>query len=146
IGLGETGPERTGHDNAMRVNRALLRERFGRLITRHLEHCPAPLRRSVMAELEAAFPDEFARTAGSPFRSPSDISVTNSLYHYYALFTGRAVTQTDLRVRYIETTLADTAAQLRRVERRREYDMFCLNDGTEPEITEEARIPLVTEF
>ena len=79
----------------MRVNRALLRERFGRTITRHLEHCPVPLRKSVLAELEAAFPEDFARTAASRFRSGTDISVTNSLAPYFGLFTGHAVQQTD---------------------------------------------------
>jgi hypothetical protein len=146
IGLGESDPMRTGHDNAMRVNRALLRERFGRTITRHLEHTAAPLRRSVLAELEREFPDDFARTAASRFRSPSDISVTNSLYHYYALLTGRAVTQTALRVLYVETTLARSADLLRRLERRRRYEMFCLNDGNEPEIPEETRVATVTSF
>jgi hypothetical protein len=146
IGLGESDPLRTGHDNAMRVNRALLRERFGRTITRHLEHTAAPLRRSVLAELEREFPDDFVRTAASRFRSPADISVTNSLYHYYALMTGRAVTQTALRVLYVETTLARSADLLRRLERRRRYEMFCLNDGSEPEIPEETRVATVTSF
>ncbi len=146
IGLGESGPDRTGHDNAMRVNRALLRPRFGRTITRHLEHCPAPLRRSVLAELEREFPGDFALTAASRFRAAGDISVTNSLYHYYALLTGRAVTQTGLRVRYVETTLAGSAALLRQLERRRRHEMFCLNDGSQPEIPEELRIATVTSF
>jgi hypothetical protein len=146
IGLGDSDPQRSGHDNAMRVNRALLRQRFGRTITRHLEHTAAPLRRSVLAELEGEFPDDFARTAASRFRSPSDISVTNSLYHYYALLTGRAVTQTALRVLYVETTLARSAELLRRLERRRRYEMFCLNDGIEPEIPEDARVATVTSF
>ncbi len=146
IGLGESDPLRTGHDNAMRVNRALLRERFGRTITRHLEHTAAPLRRSVLGELEQEFPADFARTAASRFRSGDDISVTNSLYHYYALLTGRAVTQTALRVLYVETTLARSAALLRRLERRRQHEMFCLNDGSEPEIPEDARVSTVTSF
>ena len=146
IGLGTSGPDRTGHDNAMRVNRSLLRARFGRTITRHLEHCPAPLRRSVLAELEREFPDDFARTAASRFRAGDDISVTNSLYHYYALLTGRAVTQTGLRVRYVETTLAGTAGELRQLERLRRHEMFCLNDGSAPEISEEARIATITSF
>lgn len=146
IGLGDADPEMAGHDNAMRVNRALLRNRFGRTITRHLEHCAAPLRRSVLAELEHEFPEEFARTAASRFRSPSDISVTNSLYHYYALLTGRAVTQPLARVAYVETTLHDAPARLRRIERRRRADMFCLNDGSEPETDEETRIDLVQGF
>jgi len=146
IGLGESHPMRTGHDNAMRVNRALLRERFGRTITRHLEHTAAPMRRSVLGELEQEFPADFARTAASRFRSGDDISVTNSLYHYYALLTGRAVTQTALRVLYVETTLARSAALLRRLERRRQHEMFCLNDGSEPEIPEDARVATVTSF
>jgi hypothetical protein len=146
IGLGESHPMRTGHDNAMRVNRALLRERFGRTITRHLEHTAAPMRRSVLAELEREFPADFSRTAASRFRSGDDISVTNSLYHYYALLTGRAVTQTALNVLYVETTLARSAALLRRLERRRQHEMFCLNDGSEPEIPEEARVAMVTSF
>lgn len=146
IGLGESDPLRTGHDNAMRVNRALLRERFGRTITRHLEHTAAPLRQSVLAELEREFPEDFARTAASRFRSSHDISVTNSLYHYYALLTGRAVTQTALRVLYVETTLARSAELLRRLERRRRYEMFCLNDGSEPEIPEDVRVATVTSF
>ena len=43
IGLGDNDPARSGFENAARVNRALLRERFGRVITRHLEHAAAPL-------------------------------------------------------------------------------------------------------
>ncbi|HWH98307.1 MAG TPA: stealth conserved region 3 domain-containing protein [Pseudolysinimonas sp.] len=146
IGLGESDPLRSGHDNAMRVNRALLRERFGRTITRHLEHTAAPLRKSVLAELEREFPADFARTAASRFRSSDDISVTNSLYHYYALLTGRAVTQTAPRVLYVETTLARSAELLRRLGRRRRHEMFCLNDGSEPEIPEETRVATVTSF
>ena len=146
IGLGAAHPDRTGHDNAMRVNRALLQQRFGRTITRHLEHAAAPLRRSVLAELEAEFPEDFARTAATRFRSGTDISVTNSLYHYYALLTGRAVPQTDARVRYVETTLSTTDASLRDIQRHRREDMFCLNDGSVPEISDETRVRLVTRF
>jgi UDP-glucose 4-epimerase len=143
IGIGEPRPHRSGHDNALRVNRALLRERFGRTITRDLEHCATPLRRSVMEELEAEFPTDFARTAGSRFRAATDISVTNSLYHYYALMTGRAVASTEVRVRYIQSTLAASLRQLDRLTRRRDVDMFCINDGGYSEIPEELRISAV---
>jgi hypothetical protein len=146
IGLGETDPSRSGFENAARVNRALLRERFGKITTRHLEHCAAPLRRSVMAELEAAFPEEFRRTAASRFRSATDISVTNSLYHYYGLLTGRAVVQTDARVKYVETTLRSALPAMRRLLKRRDQDMFCLNDGSRPEIPVEERTAAVTDF
>ncbi|AYG03766.1 stealth family protein [Gryllotalpicola protaetiae] len=146
IGLGDNDPARSGHDNAARVNRRLLRERFGRTTTRHLEHCATPLRVSVVNELEAEFPEEFRRTAGSSFRSATDISVTNSLYHYYALVTGRAVEQRQARVTYVETTLRRSLNQLDRLLRRRDQDMFCLNDGSRPELSVEERTAAVTEF
>ena len=118
IGLGENDPSRSGFENAARVNRALLRERFGKVTTRHLEHTAAPLRKSVMRELEGEFPEDFARTAASRFRSATDISVTNSLYHYYALMTGRAVPQTQARSMYIETTLRVALRQMNRLRKR----------------------------
>lgn len=139
IGTGGPAPHRSGHDNGLRVNRALLRNRFGRSIVRDLEHCATPLRRSLMAELEAAFPEDFARTAASRFRSATDISVTNSLYHYYALMTGRAVTTRQPRVRYVQTTLATSLRRMERLSERTDIDMFCLNDGGESEVPEQLR-------
>lgn len=146
IGMGETHAKRSGHDNAARTNRRLLRERFGAITTRHLEHCAAPLRRSVMAELEAEFPEDFRRTAASRFRSATDISVTNSLYHYYALMTGRAVQQHDAKVQYIETTLKKALPAMARLLKKRDQDMFCLNDGSFPEISVEERTAAVRGF
>lgn len=146
VGLGGNDPSRSGFENAARVNRALLQERFGRITTRHLEHSAAPLRKSVMFELEDEFAEAFARTTASPFRSATDISVTNSFYHYYALMTGRAVVQTQARVRYIETTLRSALKAMRRLLKRRDADMFCLNDGSKPEIGVEERTTAVIDF
>ena len=140
IGAGAPAPARSGHDNGLRVNRELLRGRFGRTIVRDLEHCATPLRRSVMAELEQTFPDDFARTAASRFRSATDVSVTNSLYHYYALMTGRAVTTKRPRVRYVQTTLTDSLRRMERLANRTDIDMFCLNDGGPAQIPEEVRV------
>ncbi|KQR50801.1 sugar phosphotransferase [Leifsonia sp. Leaf336] len=146
IGLGETDPARSGFENAARVNRRLLWERFGRVTTRHLEHCAAPLRISVLQEMEREFAEDFRRTAASPFRSATDISVTNSLYHYYGLMTGRAVTQTQAKVLYIETTLRQAPDMMRRLLKKRDQDMFCLNDGSHPEIEPAERLRIVTDF
>ena len=146
IGLGDTTPDRSGHDNAARTNRQVLRRRFGAITTRHLEHCAAPLTRGVMAEMEREFPEEFRRTAAARFRSATDISVTNSLYHYYALMTGRAVQQTGAKVQYIETTLRKALPAMQRLLRKRDQDMFCLNDGSFPEISVEERTAAVRAF
>lgn len=146
IGLGENNASRSGFENAARVNRALLLKRFGKVTTRHLEHTAAPLRKSVMRELESEFPQDFARTAASRFRSATDISVTNSLYHYYALMTGRAVAQTQARSAYVETTLRSALWMMDKLRKRRDHDMFCLNDGSFPEIDDDTRTAAVTDF
>ncbi|MFB8145239.1 stealth family protein [Microbacterium sp. NPDC056003] len=145
IGSGDPAAHRSGHDNGLRVNRALLQDRFGRRIVRDLEHCATPLRRSVMAELEETFPDDFARTAASRFRSATDISVTNSLYHYFALMTGRAVATREPRTRYVQTTLAASLRRMERLAKRTDVDMFCLNDGGETEVPEQLRTRVVRE-
>ena len=72
--------------------------------------------------------------------------MTNSLYHYYALMTGRAVTQTQARSLYVETTLKRALKQMDKLRKRRDQDMFCLNDGSFPEISDDVRREAVTEF
>ncbi|MEO9015261.1 MAG: stealth conserved region 3 domain-containing protein [Terrimesophilobacter sp.] len=146
IGLGGPSPSRSGYENAARVNRSLLQQRFGRTIARHLEHAPTPLRKSVLCDLEREFPREFARTAASAFRSATDISVTNSLYHYFALLTGRAVVQTGASVSYIDTTTASGLAEMAELLDNRTVDFFCLNDGSSPEVTATARADALTRF
>ncbi|MFD1712901.1 stealth family protein [Amnibacterium flavum] len=146
IGLGENNAQRSGFENAARVNRRLLHERFGRVTTRHLEHTAAPMRKSVVEELEREFPEDFRATAASPFRAAENISVTNSLYHYYALLTGRAVQKIGARVLYVDTTMKSGLAQLKRLLKRRDYDFFCLNDGSFPEVSPEERARKMRSF
>ncbi|MDR6414241.1 stealth family protein [Pseudarthrobacter sulfonivorans] len=146
IGLGDNDAERSGFENAARVNRKLLWDRFGRITTRHLEHTAAPLRRSVVATMEGEFPDEFRKTAASRFRAADNISVTNSFYHYYALLTGRAVTQTAAKVRYVDTTARAGLNYLPKLLAKRNMDFFCLNDGSFPEVPADERAQLVTDF
>jgi hypothetical protein len=146
IGLGTSNPQRSGFENAARVNRALLADRFGVTITRHLEHCAAPLSKRVMQELATEFPDDFTRTAASRFRSATDVSVTNSLYHYYALLTGNAVLQTEAKVKYVDTTMREGLVAMQKLLAKRNVDMFCLNDGSFPEISAEERAAEVGAF
>ncbi|WP_256127798.1 stealth conserved region 3 domain-containing protein [Arthrobacter sp. SDTb3-6] len=146
IGLGGSSVERSGFENSARVNRKLLRERFGRVATRHLEHSAAPFRKSVMAELEAAFPEEFSATAASRFRAAGNVSVTNSLYHYYALLTGRAVMHADGKGKYVDTTTRKGLDSLDRILAKRNADFLCLNDGSFPEVGEAERRARLTDF
>ncbi len=146
IGPGANNERRSGFENAARMNRQLLARRFGPVITRHLEHTPVPLRRSVLLEMEREFAEDFARTRASRFRAATDISVTNSLYHYYALLTGRAVPQERGKMRYVDTTRYTGLALLDGLVSRRNVDFFCLNDGSFPEVAEAERVRLVSEF
>ncbi|MCL3861820.1 stealth family protein [Actinotalea sp. K2] len=146
IGLGGNDAVRSGFENSARVNRGLLFERFGRVTTRHLEHAATPLRKSVLAEMEVAFAEQFAATAASRFRSSTDISVTNSLYHYYALMTGRAVVQDSARTRYVDTTSRAGLDQMQALLASRSTDMFCLNDGSAPEVEADERAHAVRDF
>jgi hypothetical protein len=146
IGLGRNDSGRSGFENAARVNRQLLVERFGQLITRHLEHTAVPLRKSILIEMEREFPEEFARTQASAFRSSTDISVTNSFYHYYALLTGRAVQQEKARVRYVNTTTRAGLDVLPELRKSRRYHFFCLNDSSFPEVSAVERADRVVDF
>ncbi|MDS1271936.1 Stealth CR1 domain-containing protein [Lipingzhangella sp. LS1_29] len=132
IGLGEP----TGADHPPRAaaknTRALLQAEFGPFITRTFKHAPYPMRRSVAHELDERFPEAIARTTASRFRSPSDVTLTSSLYPNYALMTGRAVPG-EISSAYIN--LAKPAALRRRTDALlrgpRTFDSLCLND-TEP--------------
>lgn len=146
IGLGENNADRSGFENAARVNRRLLQDRFGKLTTRHLEHAAAPLRKSIMREMELEFADEFRSTMSSTFRASTNISVTNSLYHYYALLTGRALRNETATAEYIDTTTHDGLRRLDKLLRKREFDCFCLNDGSFPEVTADERAAVVRLF
>jgi UDP-glucose 4-epimerase len=146
IGIGENHPRRSGFENSARVNRALLKQRFGRVTTRHLEHTATPLNRTVIERMEREFPEEFARTAASPFRAADNISVTNSLYHYYGLLTGAAIQNTDAKALYVDTTSRKGLGLLKRLLKRRDHDFFCLNDGSFPEVPPEERAHRVRSF
>jgi hypothetical protein len=146
IGLGGNDPSRSGFENAARVNRQLILERFGQVITRHLEHAAVPLRKSVLQQMEREFPEDFARTQASQFRSSTDISVTNSFYHYYALMTGRAVQQEKAKVLYVNTTTRAGLDLLPVLRKKRGYDFFCLNDSSFPEVSGQERTECVTGF
>jgi len=108
-------------------NRRIIRERFDRLVTQKMKHTPHPLRRSVLAEICAAVPDDVARTRANQFRHPSDLSIASSLHHYWSYLNGLSVPG---RIRYLYTDLADPQTPLRmhHLLHRRDYDTFCVND------------------
>lgn len=127
IGLGPTSPIDAPVVSAGKNNRTLI-ERLAQVsITNRLQHVPHPLRRSVLFDLEREFADEVARTASTQFRSREDISIASSLAHYYGYVTGRAVPG-ELRYFYADIARPETPIRLDKLLRRRNTDVFCLND------------------
>ncbi|WP_407565235.1 stealth family protein [Streptomyces sp. 184] len=108
-------------------NRALLEERFGTYITQKMKHTPHALRRSVLAEIERRFPERHRQTAASRFRGATDLSIPSAFHHYYAAFTGRAVPG-QIPYDYFDLAHPDIADRLQRLLRRRDRNVFCLND------------------
>jgi len=68
----------------------LLSRKFGVKPTHKFGHAPFPQVRSVAKETAKIFPDDFARTGASRFRSKSDISPV-TLINHYALIKGHAI-------------------------------------------------------
>lgn len=125
------GPVDVVHDipatAAGKNNRRIISAEFGRRVTYKMKHVPHAMLRSVLIEMEQKFPAELASTANHPFRHPTDISLTSSLYQYYATLSGRA-TPADIRYLYADLADAGTPALLRRLLAKRGYDAYCLND------------------
>ena len=144
IPLGPATESDPGIDAAAKNNRALLRERFGRRITQKMKHTPHAQQRSVVEEMEAESADEFKRTAASQLRHTTNVSVASSLHHHYGYLTGRAIPGS-ISYDYVNLSRWDLAQRLASIERRRNYDTFCLND-TDHHDDHERRDAIVAEF
>ncbi|MEW2297170.1 stealth family protein [Streptomyces sp. NPDC006743] len=128
IPQGPVVPTDSPVDAACKNNRALLKERFGKVITQPMEHIPYALRRSAMEEAERDFPEAWARTSASRFRAMTDLSPTSSFVLYYAALTGRAQPGS-MPFTYLQLAVPDLADRLQRLLDGRDQDTFCLNDA-----------------
>ncbi|WP_244945414.1 stealth family protein [Couchioplanes caeruleus] len=138
-------PDDPPADSAGKNNRELIRETFGRVLTRKMMHTPHPSRRGVIAEIEQRFAEHVDATAGHQFRHPDDISLLSSLQQYYAYLTGRAVPGT---IAYAYADLANPATPLKLAGllRHRNLDAFCLNDTDSNEAVAAEQAALLDEF
>jgi len=126
-------------------NRRHIAERFGRTITQKMQHVPYPLQRSVLAEIERELRDEVRQTAAHQFRHPGDLSIPSSLQHYWAYLTRRSVPG---RIAYTYADLAhpSTPVKLARLLRRRNFDVFCLNDTDSAEVPLAEQVEMLRDF
>lgn len=118
-------------DSAAKNVRDLLRVHLGIRAARKMLHVPYPQLRSVLTEMEERFPDDFARTAGSRFRQPTDVSVASCFAHYYAYATRRAV-PAEIRAEYLNIGSRWAPLQMHRLLRHRGRDAVCLNETDVP--------------
>jgi hypothetical protein len=117
--------------SAAKQTRAVVGDLFSRTVTQRFQHVAHPQRRSTLEELEAKVAEGVARTVRSRFRDPGDLSVPASLAHYYGYAVGRAVPGT-LSYTYCDVTERRAPIKLQRLGRRRDSDVFCLNETDTP--------------
>ena len=114
-------------DAAAKNGRDLLVDAIGYAPSRKLAHVPHPQIRSVVDEAEERFAAAIERTAASPFRSPTDVSLASSLAQHYAYATGRAVVG-PLPFLYVNIANRWAQTQLDTLAANRDRDVFCLNE------------------
>lgn len=126
-------------------NRDLIAQRFGHQPTNKMKHVPHSMQRTVLQEIEETYPEEHAATARAQFRSAADIAIPSSLAHYHGYFTRRAVPGS-IRYFYADIARRDTPGRLNALLRRRDVDVFCLNDHDSSSVSAEEQIRIVTSF
>jgi hypothetical protein len=123
----ERVPDETALDSARRAVRELVLRDRGTHVTQLLYHTPHPQLRSWHEELEAAYPDLYARTAQNRFRHPSDLEPL--LLHDYLGYLDQRAQPGSIRYRYTSTGSQRFSAVLDKLLREPEQlDTFCLND------------------
>ncbi|OSC63151.1 transferase [Streptomyces sp. BF-3] len=131
--------------SAAKNNRALIADSFGQTLTHSFLHAPYVLRRSVMEDLERAYPEQVAATSASRLRSHSDVSIASSLHHYFAYHTGRSVPGS-ISCGFVNVGLSEHRTRLSRILTSRPNDVFCLNDFHDGDVPEDEQDAILAAF
>lgn len=122
--------------SAAKRGRQFMLDEHGRRVANKFKHTPHPQVRSVMEDFEATHQDLFDHVARSKFRHPDDYSITSALYHFHAYAQGKAI-DSSIRYAYMDISRPDAELYMRRLLRRRNLDVLCLNDtDSSPEAQE----------
>ncbi len=127
-------PADLGMTAAAKQGQRLMQLYFDRKISYYISHCPYPLQRSVLYEMEDVFKNEFNETASHQFRHTNDISIPAFLYFYYASGTGRAV-QSSLKYMYLDKKMHHFIRKMVFSLFVKRYQSFCINSGHTNSIT-----------
>lgn len=131
--------------SAAKNGRDYISDKYGRTVTHRFKHTPHAQLRSVLETMECEEPELFARVASSPFRSPEDVSIPSSLHHFDAFARGRSL-EGQIGYQFVDLSEDDLELRLLRVARRTDLDVFCLNETTLREESEESVDNLVARF
>ncbi|MCG2622254.1 stealth family protein [Arthrobacter sp. I2-34] len=149
VDFGPDNPADLPVDSAVRRNRALLEQAFGRTIAYKFQHVAHPERVSTLAGIERQFPEQIRATTSAKFRTPEDISVASALAHYYGYLSGTTVPGR-LSYRYCDISQPSAQGKLLRLLRDRNADVFCLNEvdssGLDPEDLDRMVQDFLTEY
>ncbi len=114
----------------------LVERDYGRRPHQLFQHGPHALRRSRLLELEAKYPQEFRDTWSHQFRSSDDIEVV-WLHNYVGFMTSAARPSTSVTYGYLGLALPMIRDQMADLLRRRNKDVFCINDDAQGTSVEE---------
>ncbi|MGQ0625961.1 MAG: stealth family protein [Sporichthyaceae bacterium] len=128
--------------SARRHSQAVLRGAFGTAPHHIFRHAPYPQSRSLLHDLEARFPQEFAKTASSRFRAGGDIIITSWIHAYGGYFLGRAVPD-EIVYGYIDPGTPEGLAKLPTL-LTRPVDTLCINDTHDGDA--ESAAPAIEDF
>jgi hypothetical protein len=131
--------------SAAKQGRDHVLDKYGNTITHRFKHTPHPQLRPVLEAMESEEPELFAKVAASPFRSPEDVSIPSSLHHLDAFARGQSI-EGQIGYQFVDLSKPDLELRLLRVARRPDLDVFCLNETTLPENSDETVSRLVSEF
>jgi hypothetical protein len=127
--VGDVHPFDPDYLNGARNGKRLLERSLDCSVAALHRHTPYSLRKDVLFEMEERFPEDFARTARSRFRSITDISTASFLYHHYAHITGRALPATR-GTRLVKQQQHDYVRKLLDIMRGKDESLtLCINDG-----------------
>ncbi|WP_239165077.1 stealth conserved region 3 domain-containing protein [Actinoplanes palleronii] len=126
-------------------NRAIIEREFGRRTAYKMKHTPHAARRSVLAEIEERYPEALAATAAHQFRHPDDVAVLSSLQQHWSYLTGRAVIG-EIKFMYRDLAQPHTDEHFDMTLKKRPYQVFCLNDTVESEVSPEEQAKLLARF
>lgn len=144
--VGLTGdPEAAPYLRAAWNNRRLVEDDFGATLTHRIAHAPHPHRRSLLEEVGERYPDDLARTARTPFRSDTDVSLLSSLAQHYGLATGGAVASSPKGSRFVSLGSPGLKRQLGSLLERRQ-DFFCVGESHSSALPAETANELLADF